>query len=112
MRLMARSISQLGHSRPGRTGSKSGHVRYAAESGSRQSGSVPALTSGMPDDGNGVEAPLPTLRDRARHRIDQQAREQQQPGVAVGLEDPQAQRGIADVQSPDLPDEMRGEGDQ
>jgi hypothetical protein len=28
-------MSVSGHSRPGRTGSKSGHVRYAAESGSR-----------------------------------------------------------------------------
>jgi hypothetical protein len=28
-------LSAAGHSRPGRTGNKSGHVRYAAESRSR-----------------------------------------------------------------------------
>ena len=28
-------MAALGHSRPGRWGSKSGHVRYAAESGSK-----------------------------------------------------------------------------
>ena len=34
------------------------------------------------------------------------SRKQQQPRIAVGFEDPQAQRGIADLQPPDLPDQM------
>ena len=33
------------------------------------------------------------------HRIDQQSRKQQKPGVAVGFEYPQAQRGIADLKA-------------
>src|SRR5277367_1313188 len=41
------------------------------------------------------------------HRIDQQSGEQQQTGVAVGFEDTQAQRGIADLNAPDLPGERQ-----
>jgi len=34
-RLFSPAMNALGHSRPGRASSKSGHVRYAAESGSK-----------------------------------------------------------------------------
>jgi hypothetical protein len=53
--------------------------------------SVLALTSGMLDGGHGAEVRLcPLLRSRTHHRIDQQSRKQQQPCIAVGLEDAQA----------------------
>ena len=62
----------------------------------------------------GIKSPSASTRTRRRqagphHRIGEQPGKQQQPGIAVGLEDPQAQRGIADLQPPDLPGEMRGE---
>src|SRR5207302_9539552 len=43
---------------------------------------------------------------RPHHGICEQPRKQQQPGVAVGFEDAQAQSGIADLQTPDLPDQI------
>ena len=43
-------------------------------------------TRSMTDGGHVADAPLPTLRGRAHHRIDQQSREQQQPRIAVGIE--------------------------
>ena len=63
------------------------------------------------DCGTALEPPLPTLRlRRPHHRVDQQSRKQQQPRIAVRLEQPQAQRGIADLEPHDLPGQMRGEG--
>ncbi len=46
---------------------------------------------------------------RAQHRIDDQAREQNEAGVAIGFEDAQAERGIAGVEPADLPGEMQRE---
>ena len=40
----------------------------------------------MIDGGHVADAPLPTLRSRAHHRVGQQSREQQQSRIAVGLE--------------------------
>src|ERR1700685_576033 len=63
-------------------------------------------------DGVGVCGRAERSKDAAQRGVQHQGGEQDQTGVAVGLEYREAVVRIADIQARDLPDEVGGEGGQ
>ena len=50
--------------------------------------------------------------DLAKRRVEQQSGKQNQPGIAVGFEQPKAEVGIGDIETDDLPGQVCGEGEE